>query len=71
MNIDIFRPEQWNNFFLMVGSGSAALAGLVFVAMSINLHIITSDPTHRNRAIGTLTGFTAVFLICALTLVGN
>ena len=25
-------PEQWNNFFVMVGSGAAALAGLIFVA---------------------------------------
>jgi len=71
MVIDIFRPDQWNNFFLMVGGGAAALTGLVFVAMSINLHTITSDPTHKNRAIGTLTGFSAVFIICALALIGN
>jgi hypothetical protein len=39
--------------------------------MSINLSIITRDATHKNRAIATLTGFTAVFLICALALLGN
>jgi len=33
--------EQWHDFFLMVGGGAAALAGLVFIAMSINLSIIT------------------------------
>ena len=55
----------------MVGGGTAALTGLVFVAMSINLHIVASDPTHKNRAIGTLTGFSAVFIICALALIGN
>ncbi len=71
MYIDIFRPEQWHDFFLMVGGGAAALAGLVFVAMSINLSIIAQDPTHRNRAIGTLTGFTSIFMICALTLMGD
>ena len=71
MNIDIFRPDQWHDFFIMVGGATAALTGLVFVAMSINLHIITSDPTHKNRAIGTLTGFTAIFLICSLALIGN
>jgi hypothetical protein len=32
--------ELWYDFFLMVGGGSAALAGLVFVAMSINLAIM-------------------------------
>jgi hypothetical protein len=62
---------QWNNFFVMVGGGAAALAGLVFIAMSINLPIITRDATHKNRAIATLTGFTAVFMICAFALIGN
>jgi hypothetical protein len=32
--------EQWQNFFVMVGGGAAALAGLVFIAMSMNLSII-------------------------------
>ena len=63
--------SQWQNFFVMVGGGAAALAGLVFIAMSINLSIITRDATHKNRAIATLTGFTAVFMICALALMGN
>jgi hypothetical protein len=63
--------DQWNNFFVMVGGGAAALAGLVFIAMSINLSIITRDATHKNRAIATMTGFTAVFMICAFALIGN
>ena len=63
--------DQWQNFFLMVGGGAAALAGLVFIAMSINLSIITRDATHKNRAIATMTGFTAVFMICALALIGR
>jgi len=63
--------DHWQNFFVMVGGGAAALAGLVFIAMSINLSIITRDATHKNRAIATLTGFTAVFMICAFALIGN
>ncbi|HVZ58716.1 MAG TPA: hypothetical protein VG935_03135 [Patescibacteria group bacterium] len=63
--------EQWHDFFIMVGGGAAALTGLVFVAMSLNLEAILKEETHRHRAIGTLTGFTAVFVICALTLMGN
>ncbi|MFZ0684369.1 MAG: hypothetical protein WAM89_02400 [Terriglobales bacterium] len=63
--------DQWSNFFVMVGGGAAALAGLVFIAMSINLPIITRDATHKNRAIATLTGFTAVFMICGFALIGN
>jgi hypothetical protein len=63
--------DEWQNFFLMVGGGAAALAGLVFIAMSINLSIITQDATHRNRAIATLTGFTAVFMVCAFALIAH
>jgi hypothetical protein len=64
-------PDQWNNFFVMVGSGAAALAGLIFVAMSINIEIILQNATHKNRAINMLTGFTAVFMACSFALIGN
>ena len=64
-------PEQWANFHIMVGGGAAALAGLIFVAMSINLKVIIRSSTHRNRAINMLTGFTAVFMACGLALIGN
>jgi hypothetical protein len=55
----------------MVGSGAAALAGLIFVAMSINHEIILRNTTHKNRAINMLSGFTAVFMACGLALMGN
>jgi hypothetical protein len=66
-----FMPEQWNNFFVMVGGGAAALAGLIFVAMSINHEIIIRNATHKNRAINMLTGFTAIFMASSLALIGN
>jgi hypothetical protein len=71
MVADIYRPEIWNNFFLLVGTAAAALTGLVFVSMSLNTGVITQDATHRNRAIGTLTGFAAVFMICAFAIMGG
>jgi len=64
-------PEQWSNFFVMVGGGAAALAGLIFVAMSINHEIIIRNTTHRNRAINMLTGFTAIFMASGVALIGN
>jgi hypothetical protein len=64
-------PEQWSNFFVMVGSGAAALAGLIFVAMSINHQIIIRNTTHKNRAINMLTGFTAIFMASGFALIGN
>jgi hypothetical protein len=63
--------DQWDNFFLMVGSGAAALAGLIFVAMSINPEVIIRNPTHKNRAINMLTGFSAIFMACSFALIGR
>ena len=63
--------EQWNNFFILVGTGSATLAGLVFVALTINLRGVAQDATHRYRAINMLSGFTSVFLISALAVMGH
>src|SRR5438105_3106932 len=38
--------------------------------MSLNVRVIAEDATHRYRAVGTLTGMTASFVICALALLG-
>ena len=67
---DIFRPEQWNDFFILVGTGAVTLTGLVFVAMSLNLRVIAIDATHRYRAVNTLTALALVFMRCALVLMG-
>jgi hypothetical protein len=68
---DIYNPGEWHDFFVVTGGGAAALAGLVFVAMSINLDVVARNSTHRGRAINMLTGFTAAFTICALALMGG
>ncbi|HMG72768.1 MAG TPA: hypothetical protein VK582_04650 [Pyrinomonadaceae bacterium] len=67
----IYDPELWRDFFVMVGGGAAALSGLVFVAMSLNLESVVGDATHRNRAIGTLAGFTYSFILCGFALMGH
>ncbi len=66
----LFRPGQWSDFFLLVGTGAVTLTGLVFVAMSLNLKVIAFNATHRNRAINTLTGLALVFMRCAIVLMG-
>src|SRR5580704_13515759 len=68
---EVYNPEQWGNFFVLVGTGSATLAGLVFVAMTINLKGVARDATHRYRAINMLSGFTSVFVLGSLALMGN
>jgi hypothetical protein len=60
-----------DNFFVMVGGGSAALAGLIFVALSINPEAIIRNSTHKNRAINMLSGFSAIFMACGLALIRN
>ena len=69
--LEVYNPQLWNNFFILVGTGSATLAGLVFVAMTINLKGVTQDATHRYRAINMLSGFTSVFIISSLALMGH
>jgi hypothetical protein len=62
---------QWTDYFILVGTGSATLAGLVFVALTINLRGVARDATHRYRAINMLTGFASIFLLSALALMGH
>ena len=69
--LDTYRPDQWHDFFVMVGGSAAVLTGLVFVALSLNVEVVTRDATHRYRAIDTLSGMTGVFVICALALMGG
>ncbi len=68
MPTDIYHPESWNAFFSMVGGGAAALTGLVFVALSLNLEDMTREATHKYRSINTLAGLSAVFIRCGLVL---
>src|SRR3954447_14308573 len=68
---EAYQPDQWHDFFLMVGGAAAVLAGLVFVALSLNLDMVMRDATHRYRAVATLTNFVGTFLICALALMAG
>jgi hypothetical protein len=63
--------DQWNNFFLMVGTGAVTLAGLIFVAMSINPESIIRNATHKNRAINMLSSFSAIFMASSFALLGG
>lgn len=68
---DLYSPDQWTNFFVVTGTVSAALTGLVFVAISVNLRDVIKDATHTYRAINMLTGFTAVFILGSFALMGH
>jgi hypothetical protein len=67
----MYEPALWHDYFAVVGTGAAALTGLVFVAMTLHLDEITTNPVHRHRARTILTGLTAVFIRCSLVLMGG
>lgn len=56
-----YAPEAWHDFFLATAGAAAALAGLPFVAISINLERILAYPWLPGRA-----GETILLLMCAL-----
>ena len=45
-----YRPELWRDLFVVLGSSSAALIGLLFIATSLHLDEIVGNPVLRRRA---------------------
>ena len=45
-----FQPEQWRDLYVMLGTTAGALIGLLFVAMSLHLDLMVSNPIFRLRA---------------------
>jgi hypothetical protein len=48
--MDAFDPKSWHNFAVALAGATAALTGLVFVAVSIHLQEVLADSVHRRRA---------------------
>ena len=71
MATDIYKAAEWHEFFLATAGAAAALAGLVFVAMSINLDVVAQNVSHRGRAMNMLVGFSAGFVVSVLALMGG
>jgi hypothetical protein len=63
-----YDPASWHDFFVMLGSASAALAGLVFVGLSIHARRVAADPLHRVRARSLTAGIVYVTIASALVL---
>jgi modulator of FtsH protease len=59
----------WENFFIAEIGASAALAGLIFVGVSINLTRILSLPGLPNRALLALIYLLTILVVCSLLLV--
>ena len=55
--------EAWQTFADISGSAAAALAGLLFVSVSIRIDVIAPSRALRNRAAQTLVLFVSVLLV--------
>jgi len=61
--------ERWHDFFVAEAGAAAALAGLLFVAVAINLTRILSFQHLPTRAVESLTALIAVLFVATFALV--
>jgi len=59
--MEIIQPELWRDLYVMIGTSSAALLGLLFVVTSLHLDEIVNNLVYRTRARSN-----AIFLIFTL-----
>jgi hypothetical protein len=62
--------NQLHDFYILAGTGSATLVGLLFVGLSLHIHTVIAVPEVRSLARFTLANFGAV-LFAAMFLVIN
>lgn len=70
-DVDQATFASWHDFYLTMGTASASLIGLLFVALSINLDAVTGPSRDDLRAFAeqAFSSFTVVLLIAALFLI--
>ena len=66
-----YQPEPWHDFFLATSGASAALAGLLFVAISLHVRYIAGDREYRGISRGALIGLINVLVISLVPLVAQ
>jgi modulator of FtsH protease len=64
-----FRPEAWQVLYAAVAGAAAALTGLLFVAFSLNLRVITHNPTHMGRSRETLATLVILLMMSIAVLI--
>jgi hypothetical protein len=64
-----YIPAQWSTFLSAEVGASAALAGLLFVAVSINLSRIIANPHLTPRVVKALTSLAGIVFFASLCLV--
>ena len=64
-----YRPEAWQALYTALASATAALTGLLFVALSLNLRTIVKVPTYIARAREALGGLFGLLILSLLILI--
>jgi hypothetical protein len=67
--VSAYAPADWHEFFNAAAGASAALLGLLFVAISINLKLILKHSHLPGRAAATLGTLLSVLVVCSFGLV--
>jgi hypothetical protein len=63
-----YTPADWHDLFAAAAGASAALLGLLFVAISINLKLILEHRHLPGRAAATLATLLSVLAVCSFGL---
>jgi hypothetical protein len=63
------NPAEWHDLFVAIAGASAALTGLIFVAVSINLARILEYPGLPTRAIETISLLVGLLLLSVFMLI--
>lgn len=66
--IDPYQQLQWHDFFVGTAGASAALAGLLFVAISLHIRYVATTFAHRGRARGSVLGLVNVLVVSLVAL---
>jgi modulator of FtsH protease len=62
-------PEGWSDFFVATAGAAAALAGLLIVAMTVNIQTILSIPAMTSRAGATIASLVLIVVSAAAGLI--
>lgn len=62
-------PEGWTDFFVAIAGAAGALAGLIIVAMTVNIQTILGIPSMTSRAAATIASLVLIVVSAAAGLI--